>query len=92
MPITPVNQSKNSVNPLGARKAGVYLWGDILATWGDALATWGDYAINVVNQTKSAVSTIFELQDGTPFLLQDGGTLEMQGGSGALVYTNQSKN
>lgn len=92
MPITPTNQSKNSVNPLGARKAGIYLWGDVLATWGDALATWGDYAISVVNQSKSALSAILELQDGTSFLLQDGGTLEMQGGGGALVYTNQSKN
>lgn len=91
MPITPVNQSKNSVNPIGARKAGIYLWGDVLATWGDILATWGDYAINVANQSKSTVLTILELQDGTPFLLQDGTNLEMQGGSGALVYTNQSK-
>lgn len=89
--ITPTNQSKNTVSPQGTRKAGTYLWGDVVASWGDAIASWGDYFITPVNQSKSALATYLELQDGTPFLLQDGTTLLMQGGSGSLVYINQSK-
>jgi hypothetical protein len=92
MPISPVNQSKNTVSPVGARKYGTYLWGDAFATWGDALATWGTFSLNLVNQTKSAVTTYLELQNGNLFLLQDGTNLEMQGGASALVYINQSKN
>lgn len=92
MPITPTNISKNTITPVGGRKTGIYLWGDVLATWGDSMATWGDSVATFVNQSKSSLSAFLELQDGTNFLLQDGGTLEMQGGSGALVYTNQSKN
>lgn len=89
--ISGTNQSKNTVNPQGARKSGIYLWGDVVATWGDAIASWGNTVISAVNQSKSAVASYFELQDGTPFLLQDGTNLEMQGGGGAIVYTNQSK-
>jgi hypothetical protein len=91
MPITPTNQSKNSVNPTGSVKYGVWLWGDILATWGDAIATWGGLPLVMVNQNKSALASYLELQDGTALLLQDGTNLELQGGAGALVYINQSK-
>lgn len=89
--ISPTNQSKNSVNPTGASKYGVFLWGDDVYTWGDALATWGGIMLAPVNQAKSLLSAFLELQDGSNFLLQDGGTLELQGGSGALVYINSSK-
>ena len=89
--ISGTNQSKNTVTPTGARKTGIYLWGDIEATWGDVLATWGGLFITPTNQNKSSVHTYLELQDGTAFLLQNGLTLDLQGGSGAMLVTNQSK-
>jgi hypothetical protein len=89
--ITGTNQSKNIVSPYGARKAGVYLWGDIEATWGDALATWGGLPLVPTNQSKSTVPTYLELQNSTTFLLQNGLTLDLQGGGGAMLVTNQLK-
>jgi hypothetical protein len=89
--ISPTNQSKNNVNPTGVTKYGIYFWGDPAYTWGDALATWGGILLTPINQAKTLLSALFELQDGSNFLLQDGGTLELQGGSGALVYINSSK-
>lgn len=56
MPITPVNATKNTISPAGSIKAGVYVWGDTIATWGDALATWGNYAISASNQTKNSTT------------------------------------
>lgn len=58
MAITGLNQSKNTVSPTGARKAGIYLWGDTEATWGDALATWGGLALVPTNQIKSPMGTV----------------------------------
>ena len=56
--ITGTNQSKNIVSPYGARKAGIYLWGDIEATWGDVLATWGGLQLVPTNQSKSTVPAV----------------------------------
>lgn len=93
MPISPVNQSKNTVSPSGQVKS--YLTQAVYGVGRYGIAIYGigvSGIASMVNQTKSDLSSILELQDGTNFLLQDGGTLEMQGGSGALVYINQSKN
>ena len=89
--ISGTNQSKNTVTPKGARKVGIYLWGDIEATWGDVLATWGGLFITPTNQNKTVVPFFIELQNGTAFLLQNGLTLDLQGGSGGMSVTNQSK-
>lgn len=91
MAISGTNQSKNTVTPTGTRKSGIYMWGDIDATWGDAIATWGDSMIIPSNQDKSLVPTYLELEDSSVFLLEDGSSLAMEGGSGAMVVTNQSK-
>ena len=85
------NQSKNTVTPTGARKAGIYLWGDPNATWGDTLATWGGLFLTPINQSKSTELTFLKLQNGNPFLLQNGLTLDFQGGFGGMSVTNQSK-
>jgi len=58
MAINGTNQSKNTVTPTGARKAGIYFWGDSEATWGDALATWGGLAISPTNQSKSTIPSV----------------------------------
>jgi hypothetical protein len=91
MPISPTNQSKNSISPSNVNKAKRAAWGDILAKWGDAIFAWGFGVESYINQSKSQVASYLQLQDGTAFLLQDGTNLELQGGSGALVYTNVSK-
>lgn len=57
MSITPTNQSKNVVTPQGARKTGIYFWGDSIATWGDAIATWGGVMITPTNQTKNGTTS-----------------------------------
>lgn len=57
MPITPTNQSKNTVSPNNGDKSGVALWGDAEITWGDSLAYWGNVSlVNVTNQSKSVSS------------------------------------
>lgn len=91
MPITPINKPKNVISPNRTGKSGVYLWGDDIYTWGDAVATWGSLP-SFINQDKSRLSAYFELEDGTFFLLEDGNQLELEGGSGALVWINQDKN
>lgn len=59
MPIAPVNLNKNISTFSGGRKAGIYSWGDTLATWGDALAPWGNsYSVTNVNKSTSTVITI----------------------------------
>ena len=87
-----VNTPKHTISPTGMRKAKVATWGDVIATWGDSIYAWGFGSESYINQDKSTLATFLELQDGTSFLLQDGGTLELQGGSGALVWTNTIKN
>lgn len=57
MPIVPTNQSKSVITPTGARKNGIYLWGDTQATWGDAQATWGGTITLPTNQSKSPTGT-----------------------------------
>lgn len=92
MPITPFNQSKNTVSPSGQVKS--YLTQAVYGVGRYGVAIYGigiSGIASMVNQTKSSLASYLELQDGTSFLLQDGGTLEMQGGAGALVYINQSK-
>lgn len=91
MPITPVNITKTAISPTNSPKAKVASWGSLTATWGDLLFTWGFNSEQFINKTKSRLTAYFELQDGTSFLLQDGGTLELQGGAGALVWTNTIK-
>lgn len=91
MAISGTNQSKNVVSPYGQRKAGIYLWGDPDATWGDALATWGTNAIAPTNQNKSSILTFIELEDSNDFLLEDSTTVALEGGSGMMAVTNQSK-
>ena len=54
------------------------------------VSTYGD-TNSVTNVQKSTLPTYLQLQDGTSFLLQDGGYLQMQGGSGALSVTNVPK-
>lgn len=89
MPVVPTNQSKNIVTPTGARKYGVYSWGDPEATWGDSLATWGDLVIAPTNQTKST-SGSSTLSEGSPMGL----LLTLTYASDIVVgagVTNQSK-
>jgi len=58
MPISPVNLNKNISTFSGGRKAGVYSWGDVLATWGDAIAPWGtSYSVTNVNKNIPASIT-----------------------------------
>lgn len=90
MPIVPTNQVKNIVTPTGARKYGVYTWGDTVATWGDALATWGNLAIAPTNQSKSSQGQT-TLEEGSPIGL----LLSLTYASDIIVgsgVTNQSKN
>lgn len=89
MPAVGTNQSKNTVTPTGARKAGIYTWGDTEATWGDALATWGNYQIVPTNQTKSTFNST-TIYAGTPMglLLSITYPTTFTVGSGV---TNQSK-
>lgn len=90
MPIVPVNQSKNIVAPKGARKYGVYAWGDPDATWGDTLATWGDLLIAPTNQSKSPQGQT-TLGEGSPIGL----LLSLTYASDIIIgsgVTNQSKN
>lgn len=85
-----VNQSKNNITPTGARKYGVYTWGDTVATWGDALATWGNLSISPTNQTKSPQGTT-TLTIGSPIGL----ALILTHSSTTIIgsgVTNQSKN
>jgi hypothetical protein len=65
MSITPTNQNKNAISPIGSRKAGIYLWGDSEATWGDAAATWGDVAISPTNQERTPSGAVV-IAVGTP--------------------------
>ena len=66
MPITPTNQAKNTISPSGARKAGLYLWGDPVGTWGDTVATWGGSGlVSATNQSKSSTGSSTILA-GTP--------------------------
>ena len=62
MAVSGTNQSKNIASPYGQRKAGVYFWGDSMATWGDALATWGDVFITPTNQSKNIVTPTNQLK------------------------------
>lgn len=89
MSISGTNQSKNILSPIGARKAGIYLWGDSLATWGDATATWGGMVLTPTNQSKSSSDTTFLVTDEAYFLVTDEGDYICTsiGGSGV----NQSK-
>jgi hypothetical protein len=51
------NQSKNAAATVtGARKAGIYSWGDPGATWGDSLATWGGADVVGTNQSKNNIA------------------------------------
>jgi len=92
MATVPHNQAKNVTTMKGARKAGVYTWGDDIATWGDILATWGNFTIAPQNQAKPTLSPFLELQNKVLFTLQNGQLLDFQGGSASAVYVNQSKN
>lgn len=65
MSVVGVNQSKTIVTPSGQRKAGIYFWGDSLATWGDALATWGGVTLSPTNQSKSIFGAV-TITAGTP--------------------------
>lgn len=56
--ISGTNQSKNIVTPYGQRKAGIYFWGDSVASWGDSLTTWGNLFITPTNQSKSTVPSV----------------------------------
>lgn len=87
--ISGTNQSKNAVTPTGARKYGVYAWGDTEATWGDALATWGDLLIAPTNQLKSSNGAT-TLDEGSPMGLLLSLTYSSTIISGNGV-TNQSK-
>lgn len=87
--ISGTNQSKNTVSPTGARKSGIYLWGDAEATWGDTLATWGGFVLSPTNQTKSSMGTVLTTA-GSPMglLLSITYPTTTTGGTGAI---NQSK-
>jgi len=90
MSVTGVNQSKNTVSPRGARKAGIYLWGDTEATWGDALATWGGLSLAPTNQSKTASDCTFLITDDSDFIVTDEGDyICISLGAGSV--TNQSK-
>lgn len=89
MPISPTNQAKNSIVGVGARKAGIYLWGDVIATWGDALATWGNVSIAPTNQEKSPQGSV-TIYAGTPMGLLLSITYPTTFAIGGGV-TNQSK-
>lgn len=65
MAVVGVNQSKTIVTPSGQRKAGVYFWGDSMATWGDSLATWGGLTVSPTNQSKSTFGAV-AIVAGTP--------------------------
>ncbi len=65
MAVSGTNQSKNIASPYGQRKAGVYFWGDSVATWGDALATWGNSLLAPTNQSKSTLP-ITTIPTGSP--------------------------
>lgn len=58
MPITPTNLNKNPSSFSGARKTGIYFWGDTMATWGDAVATWGSsYVVTNIDKNTPATTT-----------------------------------
>lgn len=91
MAVTGVNQSKTIVSPYNTVKRrntqavyGIGYYG--LATYGIGVAD-----VVPVNQNKSSVPTYFELEDSAIFLLENSTNLEMEGGSGAMTVTNQSK-
>jgi len=87
--ISGTNQSKNTVSPTGARKAGVYTWGDTEATWGDVIATWGGLLISPTNQSKSTVpSTTIPAGSAMGLLLTLTYASDITVGSGVI---NQSK-
>lgn len=65
MPITPTNKSKNIVTMVGGRKAGIYLWNDIVATWDDITATWGGVSTAMTNQTRTPSSSV-TIYQGSP--------------------------
>lgn len=90
--ISPTNQPKHTISPTGRRKAKVALWGDAVATWGDAWYAWGFESESYLNQDKTLLSANLQLEDVTDFLLEDSSLLQLEGGSGALVWTNIDKN
>ena len=90
MPITPTNQSKNTITPTGQVKTfsiqGVYgigLYG--YAIYGVGIANYG----NATNQTKSSSATIFLITDEDDFLITDEGDYLVTAVGGQV--TNQSK-
>lgn len=89
MSVSGTNQSKNTVTPRGALKAGIYTWGDSIATWGDALATWGNTALAPVNQLRSPTGAVTSTM-GSPMglLLSITYPTTTTSGSGAI---NQQK-
>lgn len=89
MAVSGTNQSKSVVTPYGARKAGVYMWGDPDATWGDPIATWGGSMIVPANQSKSGGATSFLVTDEGDFLVTDEGDFICTVIGGSVV--NQSK-
>jgi hypothetical protein len=91
MPISPTNITKNVISPTNQNKGLGAEWGDLVATWADAFFGWADSEI-YVNINKTTLSAFLQLQDGTDFLLQDNSQLELQGGSGTLLWSNVTKN
>ena len=89
MPITPTNPLKSTVTPSGSVKAGVYMWGDSLATWGDVLATWGGISSVMVNATKSNISSVYLLTESSDFLITESGDRLIFASGGNI--TNQPK-
>lgn len=89
MPISPTNQTKNTVTMIGSRKTGVYLWGDSVATWGDSVATWGDSVASPTNQTKTSTGST-TIYAGTPMGLLLSITYPTTFGIGSVI-TNQPK-
>jgi hypothetical protein len=89
MPVVGTNQTKNIVTPVGARKYGVYTWGDSEATWGDAVATWGGLAITPTNQSRTSSTTDFLVTDELDFLITDEGDFLIISSGNSVV--NQSK-
>lgn len=93
MPITPTNQVKHAISPTKRVKSSALnaVYGQ--GVYGIAIYGSGNVGAGIfTNQDKSLVPTYLELQNSTPFLLENSSQLEMEGGSGALVWTNQAKN
>lgn len=55
MPITPINQSKNTISPINSAKGAGAYWADSVASWADTFFGWADVT-SVTNNSKNSIS------------------------------------